>query len=397
MLVHPAAASRRRTLVVALPLKPERGRRCAGWSGIELVVSVGGAGRPGRPRRLGRPPRAAPPRRHRRRPPTPSPPATCPAGSSGPSPHRGRPPRRSPSTPCWARSRTPSPARRASEDRLRRFVADASHELRTPLTSIRGYAELFRQGAADRPEDLAMAMRRIEEEATRMGGLVDDLLLLARLDQGRPLERVPVDLARLAADAVADARAVDPDRPAHARDRRRGRPPAGDLGDEARLRQVAANLLANAARPHAAGTPVHVRVLAERRPRPARGARRGPRAGAGAADRVFERFFRADPPAAGPPAAPAWACPSWPPSPRPTAAGPAWSRAPAPGRGSWSRCPWGPRIRPRPPPGRSRRRRRRGGRRAAATSTMESSTSACQDRFTGDPQGGASYLSGPPV
>ncbi len=85
--------------------------------------------------------------------------------------------------------------RAASEARLRQFVADASHELRTPLTSIRGYAELFRLGADQRPEDLAKAMRRIEEEAARMGVLVDDLLLLARLDQGRPLEREPVDLA----------------------------------------------------------------------------------------------------------------------------------------------------------------------------------------------------------
>ncbi|HWI04701.1 MAG TPA: HAMP domain-containing sensor histidine kinase, partial [Acidimicrobiales bacterium] len=84
-------------------------------------------------------------------------------------------------------------ARQASEDRLRRFVADASHELRTPLTSIRGYAEMFRRGAAERPEDLATSMRRIEEESARMGVLVDDLLLLARLDQGRPLDRRPVD------------------------------------------------------------------------------------------------------------------------------------------------------------------------------------------------------------
>ena len=89
--------------------------------------------------------------------------------------------------------------REASEARLRQFVADASHELRTPLTSIRGYAELFRRGADQRPEDLAKAMRRIEEEATRMGVLVDDLLLLARLDQGRPLDHQSVDLSRLAA------------------------------------------------------------------------------------------------------------------------------------------------------------------------------------------------------
>ncbi len=92
-------------------------------------------------------------------------------------------------------------------------MADASHELRTPLTSVRGYAELFRRGAAERPDDLAKAMRRIEAEAARMGVLVDDLLLLARLDQGRPLEREPVDLSALVTELVADARAIEPDRP----------------------------------------------------------------------------------------------------------------------------------------------------------------------------------------
>ena len=102
--------------------------------------------------------------------------------------------------------------REASEARLRRFVADASHELRTPLTSIRGYAELFQHGLADRPADLDTAMRRIDSESTRMAGLVDDLLLLARLDQGRPLEREPVDLTILVSDAAQDARAVDPSR-----------------------------------------------------------------------------------------------------------------------------------------------------------------------------------------
>ncbi|MDP9301821.1 MAG: HAMP domain-containing protein, partial [Actinomycetota bacterium] len=101
--------------------------------------------------------------------------------------------------------------RRRSEERLRRFVADASHELRTPLTSIRGYAELFRRGADTRPEDLAKSMSNIESEASRMGVLVDDLLLLARLDQGRPLERERLDLAAVASDAVESARAVDPD------------------------------------------------------------------------------------------------------------------------------------------------------------------------------------------
>ena len=103
--------------------------------------------------------------------------------------------------------------RTASEARLRRFVADASHELRTPLTSIRGYAELFRRGASTRPDDLAKTMLRIEEAAARMGVLVEDLLLLARLDQGRPLEREQVDLTALVGAAVDDLRATSPDRP----------------------------------------------------------------------------------------------------------------------------------------------------------------------------------------
>ncbi|MCA1831086.1 MAG: HAMP domain-containing histidine kinase, partial [Actinobacteria bacterium] len=99
-----------------------------------------------------------------------------------------------------------------AETKLRRFIADASHELRTPLTSIRGYAELFRRGAGQRPEDLEKSMNRIEDEAARMGVLVDELLLLARLDQGRPLERAPFDLAVVARDAVEDARTVQPER-----------------------------------------------------------------------------------------------------------------------------------------------------------------------------------------
>ena len=101
--------------------------------------------------------------------------------------------------------------RRRSEERLRRFVADASHELRTPLTSIRGYAELFRRGADARPRISAKSMSNIESEASRMGVLVDDLLLLARLDQGRPLDREPLDLVAVASEAVESARAIDPD------------------------------------------------------------------------------------------------------------------------------------------------------------------------------------------
>jgi signal transduction histidine kinase len=101
--------------------------------------------------------------------------------------------------------------RRASEERLRRFLADASHELRTPLASIRGYAELFRIGAAREGPEMEKAMRRIEAESARMGVLVEDLLALARLDEVRDVHREPVDVAALAADAVADARAVAPD------------------------------------------------------------------------------------------------------------------------------------------------------------------------------------------
>ena len=97
--------------------------------------------------------------------------------------------------------------RAASEARMRQFVADASHELRTPLAAVRGYAELYRQGAVSEPEDVASAMRRIEDEAARMGLLVEDLLLLARLDEERPARTEPVDLTVLAADAVQDARA----------------------------------------------------------------------------------------------------------------------------------------------------------------------------------------------
>ena len=146
--------------------------------------------------------------------------------------------------------------RTASETRLRRFVADAAHELRTPLTSIRGYAELFRRGASTRPDDLAKTMLRIEEGAARMGILVDDLLLLARLDQGRPLERAPVDLTRLTAAAVDDLRVIAPGRPVVYESN-------GAVivnGDEYRLRQVVANLLENA-RTHTPPTaPVEVRV-----------------------------------------------------------------------------------------------------------------------------------------
>jgi two-component system OmpR family sensor kinase len=180
--------------------------------------------------------------------------------------------------------------REASEERLRRFVGDASHELRTPLTSIRGYAELFRRGAADRPEDLAKAMRRIEEEADRMGVLVEDLLLLARLDQGRPLEHASVDLTRLAADAVDDTRTVAPERSISFT----ANGAVVIRGDEVRLRQVMANLLQNAVRHTPADTPVYVQVTGDETSAVIEVRDEGPGIQTEDADRVFERFWRSD-------------------------------------------------------------------------------------------------------
>jgi two-component system OmpR family sensor kinase len=181
-------------------------------------------------------------------------------------------------------------ARAASEDRLRRFVADASHELRTPLTAIRGYAELFRRGAAERPEDLARAMRRIEDEAARMGLLVEDLLLLARLDQGRPLERQAVDLVAVAGDALADLSAIDSARPVTFEHPDH----LVVTGDEARLRQVAGNLVANARIHTPAGSAVHVRVRAFDGQAILEVADEGPGLPPGEEGKVFERFYRAD-------------------------------------------------------------------------------------------------------
>ncbi|WP_052090755.1 sensor histidine kinase [Modestobacter caceresii] len=185
----------------------------------------------------------------------------------------------------------------ASEARMRRFVADASHELRTPLTSIRGFAELHRQGAVHGPEETGRLLQRIESEATRMGLLVEDLLQLARLDQQRPLARGPVDLAELAGDAVHDARAVAPDRSLSLQ----LDPSLTDApvvrGDEARLRQVIGNLVTNALTHTPADTRVTIRVAED-------GAEpgwlvlavtdEGPGLAQADADRVFERFYRAD-------------------------------------------------------------------------------------------------------
>ena len=180
--------------------------------------------------------------------------------------------------------------RTANEARLRQFVADASHELRTPLTSIRGYAELWRAGGLRGGGDVDDAMRRMEQEAHRMGLLVDDMLLLARLDQGRPLETAPLALDRLVDDAVRDARAVEPDRPIDL-----VAEPVIVAGDDHRLRQVIGNLLANARLHTPAGTPVHVSVRTAGERVRLEVADEGPGLDAELAARVFERFFRADP------------------------------------------------------------------------------------------------------
>ncbi|QCB94563.1 sensor histidine kinase [Cellulomonas shaoxiangyii] len=190
-------------------------------------------------------------------------------------------------------------ARTASEARMRRFVADASHELRTPLAAIRGYAELYRMGAMTTPEQVDDTMRRIEGSARRMGSLVEDLLALARLDEGLPGRLGPVDLTVLAADAVSDLRAIDPDRPV----RLETLAPAAPVvvqGDEVRLRQVLANLVGNAAQHTPAGTPVEVRVGPAGRDADGRRTAllevrdHGPGIPPEHAARVFERFYRVD-------------------------------------------------------------------------------------------------------
>jgi two-component system OmpR family sensor kinase len=213
-------------------------------------------------------------------------------------------------------------AARWSEERMRQFVADASHELRTPLTAIRGYAEYYRQRggatgngarqaapASAEPDlaadgrlsepDVDRIMQRVEQESARMGVLVEDMLLLARLDQQRPIERRPVDLLTLAADAVQDARMIAPNRKIELT--------VGSgaaflvLGDEARLRQVISNLMSNALAHTPDGTPIDVRILAHgpdgRLPVPSVTIEvddHGPGLSKEQAERVFERFYRAD-------------------------------------------------------------------------------------------------------
>ena len=153
--------------------------------------------------------------------------------------------------------------RQASEDRLRRFLSDASHELRTPLTSIRGYAELFRMGATAGGEGTEKAMARIEEEATRMGILVEDLLALARLDEMPETRHDPVDLEVLARDAADDARAAARDREVTVT----VEAPHVVSGDPSQLRQVLANLMRNALTHTPAGTPIELALAGRERQR----------------------------------------------------------------------------------------------------------------------------------
>jgi two-component system OmpR family sensor kinase len=181
-------------------------------------------------------------------------------------------------------------AREASESRLRRFVADASHELRTPLSAVRAYAELFTRGAASRPDDLERTMAGISRESERMSLLVEDLLLLARLDEGRPLEHEPVQLDEVVSEAVETARTVDPDRPIEVE-----LEPARVLGDRDRLRQVVDNLLANVRAHTPAGSPARVAVRRVDGTAELEVDDSGPGMDAEEVERVFERFFRADP------------------------------------------------------------------------------------------------------
>src|SRR4051812_2965272 len=182
--------------------------------------------------------------------------------------------------------------RQASESRLRQFLADASHELRTPLASIRGYAELFRIGAARKPADTEKAMGRIEDESARMGALVENLLTLARLDQVPEVSRKPVDLTELARDAADDARAVAPDRDVRLRE---GDAAVTVMGDASQLRQVLGNLVRNALMHTPTGTPIALSVTNGAAAAVGEVRDHGPGLPTDDTDALFERFWRADP------------------------------------------------------------------------------------------------------
>jgi two-component system OmpR family sensor kinase len=189
-----------------------------------------------------------------------------------------------------ARDSTENELRR-SEARMRRFVADASHELRTPIAAVSAYAELFDRGANRRPEDLSRVLHGIRAETARMTHLVDDLLLLARMDEGRPLEQDEVELVGLAAEAVEAGAAVGAEWPVALT----ARHPVEVVGDRARLRQVLDNLLANVRAHTPPGTTTTVSVRKEDRTAVLEVADDGPGFDRDTADRLFERFYRADP------------------------------------------------------------------------------------------------------
>lgn len=182
-------------------------------------------------------------------------------------------------------------ARQASENKVRTFVADASHELRTPLASIRGYAELTRRSGAELPPDVAHAIGRVESESVRMTALVEDLLLLARLDEGATLEGTRVDLSRLVVDAVSDARAAGPE---HEWMIDLPEEPVVVTGDPARLHQVAANLLANARVHTPAGTVVTAAVERTSKHVVLEVRDTGPGIDPALTPTIFERFVRGD-------------------------------------------------------------------------------------------------------
>ncbi len=180
---------------------------------------------------------------------------------------------------------------RASEERLRRFVADASHELRTPLAAVSAYAELFERGAKEHPEDLGRVLNGIRSETSRMSTLVEDLFLLARLDEGRPLQSEPVDLVALARESVHTANTVGPDWPASLE----ADEPVEVWGDDDRLRQVVDNLLGNVRAHTPQGTHTTVSVRSVDDEAVLQVADQGEGFGDASVDKIFERFYRVDP------------------------------------------------------------------------------------------------------